>query len=93
LLGVLHLSEDAVSEVLKHVETVKSLRTRIKDRLRNTALKQSSSKPDEAQRVLDKLSIGEKALLEQIGVFMAIVFAVLSSVVRPPVRPSVSCVY
>ena len=95
LLGVLHLAEDPMSDVLKHVETVKSLRTRIKDRLRSTALTKSRSDPDEAQRVLDKLSIGEKALLEQIGVFMAvaIVFAVLSSIVCPPVRPSVFCVY
>jgi hypothetical protein len=95
LLGVLHLAEDPMSDVLKHVETVKSLRTRIKDRLRSTALTKSRSNPDEAQRVLDKLSIGEKALLEQIGVFMAvaIVFAILSSIVCPPVRPSVFCVY
>ena len=72
LLGVLHLAEDPVSDVLTHVETVKALRNRIKDRLRTTALRQATPNPDEAQRVLDQLANGEKPLLERIGLSMAI---------------------
>ena len=72
LLGVLHLAEDPVSDVLRHVEIVKALRNRIKERLRTTALRQATPNPDEAQRVLDQLADGEKALLEQIGLSMAI---------------------
>lgn len=97
LIGVLHLAEDAVSDVLKHVESVKSLRTRIKERLQATALKQSTPKSDEAQSVLDKVSAGEKTLLEQIGLSIAIqyhAFAVLWLVcpsVSPSVRLSAAC--
>jgi len=67
LLGVLHLAEQPVSDVLAHMEIVKSLRNRIKDRLQKTALKREKAKPDEAQSLLDKLTTGEKALLERIG--------------------------
>ena len=36
LFGVLHLNEDAVSDVLQHMELVKSIRRRIQDTLANT---------------------------------------------------------
>ena len=64
LFGVLHLNEDAVSDVLQHMELVKSIRRRIQDTLASTKIVHSTPNPAKAKAVLEKAEKGEKAILK-----------------------------
>ena len=63
LFGVLHLNEDAVSDVLQHMELVKSIRRRIQDTLANTKVVQATPDPAAAHEKLEEALKGEVAIL------------------------------
>lgn len=67
LIGVLHLSEDAMSEVISHMDMVKSLRNRIKSGLKQGSLVRENQQPEEAQNMLQRAIAGEVALLQCLG--------------------------
>ena len=59
LFGVLHLNENAVSEVLQHMELVKNMRRRIQDTLASTKIVHSTANPEGAAALLEKAQHGE----------------------------------
>jgi hypothetical protein len=67
LIGVLHLSESSMGEVLAHMDMVKSLRNRIKSTLKRVSLVRNKTNPNEAQKMLDRVIVGEVALLQALG--------------------------
>ena len=60
LQGVLYLSDDAVNEVLKHMEAVSSVRNRIMKRLLGSRFLKGKPKPKEGDKLLDVIEKGEK---------------------------------
>lgn len=67
LIGVLHLDEDAVAEVLRYMELVKVTRNRIKDKLMATHVMSNTKDPAEASRALKKAELGELAVLQYVA--------------------------
>ena len=67
LVGVLHLNEKSVSDVLQHMELVKSIRQRIHETLASTKIVHSNPDPAKAAQVLDNAEKGEVAILKLLG--------------------------
>lgn len=67
LVGVLHLNENAVSDVLAHMELVKSIRRRIQTVLSSTKLVNSKAEPTAAAEILSKARDGEVSILQQLS--------------------------
>eukprot|EP01043_Picozoa_sp_COSAG02_P016931 COSAG02_NODE_756_length_17532_cov_5.673550_8_plen_954_part_00 len=67
LYGVLHLSEDGVTNVLNHMDMVKSVRGRIKSTLEKVTLVRGDPDPEQAQRLLDRAVGGELKLLGRLN--------------------------
>ena len=67
LVGVLHLNEKAVSDVLQHMELVKSIRQRIHETLANTKIVHGIARPEEAAQKLENAEKGEVAILKLLG--------------------------
>ena len=67
LVGVLHLNEKSVSDVLQHMELVKSIRQRIHETLASTKIIHSNPDPAKAAQVLDNAEKGEVAILKLLG--------------------------
>ena len=66
LIGVLHLSDKSVTEVLAHMDLIKSLRNRIQRTLTQTELVRGEPRPEEAAALLDRAREGELALLAKV---------------------------
>ena len=67
LIGALHLSEDEMSEVLLHMDMLKSLRNRIKQALKSVSPVRAKTNPKQAQEMLGRVITGEIALLQTLG--------------------------
>jgi len=67
LIGVLHLKDEAVAEVLEHMELVKSIRRRITDCLTKTKVVRGKPKPKDAEAMLEKAERGEVAILLELA--------------------------
>ena len=67
LVGVLHLNEKAVSDVLQHMELVKRIRQRIHETLANTKIVHGIARPEEAAQKLENAEKGEVAILKLLG--------------------------
>ena len=63
LVGVLHLHEDAVNNVIQHMEVVKSIRKRIKDRLEKTKILKGKKKLKKGLKELELVEQGEFQIL------------------------------
>ena len=63
LNGVLHLNEDAVSEVLQYMERIKNMRNRIRNTLSAAMLVNSSKSAGGARTMLENATKGEVAIL------------------------------
>ncbi len=64
LVGVLHLNENAVSEVLAHMELVKAIRRRIQTVLSSTKIKHAKPDPTVAAELINKAKAGEVAIIK-----------------------------
>jgi len=64
LIGVLHLNEDAVSQVLQHMELIKSIRNRIRDTLSAARLVHRTKNAGGARKMLTNATNGEVAILK-----------------------------
>ena len=67
LIGVLHLKDEAVAEVLEHMELVKTIRRRITDCLTKTKVVRGKPKPKDAEAMLEKAERGEVAILLELA--------------------------
>ena len=67
LVGVLHLNENAVSDVLSHMELVKAIRRRIQAVLSSSKIFHSKADPIAAAEILSKARDGEVSLLQQLS--------------------------
>ena len=67
LIGVLHLKDEAVAEVLEHMELVKTIRGRITDCLTKTKVVRGKPKPKDAEAMLEKAERGEVAILLELA--------------------------
>lgn len=67
LMGVLHLNDEAVSDVLEHMDMVKSIRRRIQETLRKTNFLRGKPKPKEAAEMLKRAEKGELAILTDLS--------------------------
>ena len=63
LVGVLHLDEDAVNAVIQHMEVVKSIRKRIKERLDKTKILKGKKKLKKGLKELELIEKGEFKIL------------------------------
>ena len=61
LVGVLHLNDEAVSDVLEHMEMVKTIRRRIQVTLRHTHITRGKPNPQAAEEMLERAKNGELA--------------------------------
>jgi hypothetical protein len=67
LIGVLHLNDEAVSDVLEHMEAVKTIRRRIQVTLRHTQITRGKPNPQAAQELLERAKKGELAVLSDLS--------------------------
>jgi hypothetical protein len=67
LRGVLHLDEDAVSDVLQHMDRVRDIRARIRDTLSQSKPNRTKKDVKKAKALLAKAELGELVLLQQLA--------------------------
>ena len=67
LVGVLHLNQNALTEVLQDMEIVKSIRRRIQDTLAKANIMNGTPDPQTAHQLLQKAEQGEVAILKTLG--------------------------
>ena len=66
LVGVLHLHEEAVNNVIQHMEVVKSIRKRIKERLEKTKIVKGKKKLKKGIKELELVEQGEFKILSEL---------------------------
>lgn len=67
LVAVLHLNDEAVSDVLEHMEVVKTIRRRIQITLRHTKIVRGAANPQKAEEMLERAKKGELAVLSDLS--------------------------
>lgn len=66
LVGVLHLHEEAVNKVTQHMEVVKSIRKRIRERLQKTKILKGKKKIKKGMKQLQLVENGEFEILSKL---------------------------